>query len=95
MTKETETKIVEVCTNLANMLIDKNRKYGDSALDPIRVFSKASPAESLFTRIDDKVSRIKNSDKLDQDDLFDLLGYGVLIAIANNWTEYEIGTEKL
>ena len=95
MSKETEEQIIKVCDNLADMLISKNRKYGDSALSPISVFSKTSPTGALLVRMDDKVSRIRNSEELDRDDLFDLLGYGVLIAISKGWTEYEVGTEKL
>jgi len=91
----TEKRIKIVCQNLADMLISKNRKYGDSALSPIKVFSKSDNTMSLLVRADDKLSRIRNSDKLDQDDVFDLMGYCVLIAIAHGWTEYEIGTEKL
>lgn len=95
MSEETERKIDTVCWNLAAILKDKNRKYGDSALNPIRVFSKSGNISSLLARADDKVSRIKNSKELDQDDVFDLMGYCVLIAIAHDWLEYESGTEKL
>lgn len=40
-----EDKIREVCKRLADMLCAKNCKYGNSALEPIRVASKASPIE--------------------------------------------------
>ena len=95
MSEETERKIDIVCQNLAAILKNKNRKYGDSALNPVKVFSKSDNTSSLHVRADDKVSRIKNSEELDQDDVFDLMGYCVLIAIANEWMEYEPGTEKL
>lgn len=39
-------------------LIAKNAAYGDSALDPLRLFSQADPVEQLKVRIDDKISRI-------------------------------------
>jgi hypothetical protein len=77
------------------MLVSKNRKYGDSAINPIRVFSSSENTTSLLIRADDKLSRIRNSDTLDRDDLTDLMGYCVLICIANEWTDYELGTEKL
>lgn len=65
------------------MLIEKNRKYGDSALNPVRIFSKASNIEQLHTRIDDKLSRIKNAqDDEDEDVIADLIGYLVLLTIA-------------
>ena len=65
------------------LLIEKNRKYGDSALNPVRIFSKASNIEQLHTRIDDKLSRIKNAqDDEDEDVIADLIGYLVLLTIA-------------
>jgi hypothetical protein len=65
------------------VLIDKNRKYGDSAGSPIRVFSRASVAEQLLVRIDDKLSRIARGVGLlgkDEDVLIDLVGYFALLA---------------
>ena len=65
------------------MLIEKNRKYGDSALNPARIFSKASNIEQLKVRLDDKLSRIKNAqDDEDEDVIADLIGYLVLLTIA-------------
>ena len=64
------------------MLIDKNRKYGNSALEPIRVFSQADPAEQLRVRIDDKLSRIiRGHLKDDEDVIQDLLGYLILLRV--------------
>lgn len=67
-------------------LIIKNRKYGNSALEPKRVFSKASAKEQLLVRIDDKLSRIAN-ESLDEDEdedvVLDLIGYLVLYKIAS------------
>ena len=40
------------------VLVEKNAAYGDSAGNPIRVFSKADAAHGLLVRIDDKLSRI-------------------------------------
>lgn len=79
----TQDMIKEVCDSLCVMLIEKNRKYGDSALTPLRVFSEADPMEQLKVRIDDKLSRIRSaqSDE-DEDVLDDLLGYLVLLKIA-------------
>ena len=50
---ETELKISGICDDIKELLIHKNRKYGDSALNPCRVFSKASATEQLLVRIDD------------------------------------------
>ena len=65
------------------MLLEKNRKYGDSALNPVRVFSKASPLEQLKVRMDDKLSRLRNAqDDEDGDPITDLIGYLVLYKVA-------------
>lgn len=68
---------------IAELLISKNLSYGNSALDPIRIFSKASRDEQLNVRIDDKLSRIARGEEFrgDNDEL-DLAGYLVLKMIA-------------
>ena len=69
--------------DLEQMLISKNMKYGNSALEPTRIFSKASPVEQILVRLDDKLSRISNrQDNEDEDVVNDLLGYLVLLKIA-------------
>ena len=82
-------QISKVCDGIKAMLIEKNKNYGDSALSPIRVFSKAPAAASIMTRLDDKISRIKNSNELRKNDTIDLLGYLVLLCIANDWANFE------
>lgn len=74
-----------VLNNIKSMLIDKNRKYGNSALEPIRCFSKSDPVEQIKVRIDDKISRLKSGQSDDTEDVeLDLLGYLVLLRIARN-----------
>ncbi len=75
--------IVKECEHLKCMLLDKNRRYGDSAITPARIFSKASPVEQILVRIDDKISRIKTSaEGEDEDVIMDLMGYLILLRIA-------------
>lgn len=72
-----------ITTQIAELLIEKNAAYGDSALNPIRVFSKADRIEQLNVRIDDKISRIqRGSEYGDEDTEMDLIGYLVLRKIA-------------
>lgn len=79
----TEKLIKEKCAELAEMLIEKNHKYGNSALEPIRIFSHASATEQLLVRLDDKLSRIRNrANDEDEDVLMDTAGYLVLLMIA-------------
>lgn len=65
-----------------NMLIAKNEAYGNSALEPVRVFSTSDPVEQLRVRIDDKLSRLKSSTADNEDTVLDLMGYLVLLRIA-------------
>ena len=86
----TQSEIVKVCDSIKEKLLEKNRKYGDSAIHPKRIFSSASPIEQINVRIDDKLSRIQSAQDDDTEDAeFDLIGYLVLKAAAK-----EIHKEK-
>jgi hypothetical protein len=78
--------VCEVMQEIKELLLEKNEKYGNSALEPLGVFSKLSPEEGLLIRIDDKLKRIKNGslDKDDEDVINDLIGYLVLLKIYQN-----------
>lgn len=82
---QTQSNIIQECNELMSMLLEKNRKYGNSALNPVRVFSKASKVEQILVRLDDKLSRLKNV-QIDEDEdvVKDLLGYLILLKIAIN-----------
>lgn len=71
-----------VCQQLATLLISKNTAYGNSALEPVRIFSKASPEEQLLVRIDDKLSRLARGRAAGEDVVWDLLGYLVLYRVS-------------
>ncbi len=82
---EIELKISGVCDDIKELLIHKNRKYGNSALQPNRIFSKCSATEQLLVRIDDKLNRIMKGAGLlatDEDVVNDLIGYLVLLKIS-------------
>jgi hypothetical protein len=82
---KSQLKIAEVCDDVKTLLLEKNAKYGDSALNPARIFSKASTVEQLLVRIDDKLNRIQKGAGLlanDEDVVQDLIGYLVLLKIA-------------
>jgi hypothetical protein len=76
-------KIWSTCHEIAHMLIEKNISYGNSALEPARIFSTADSTEQLKVRIDDKLNRVKNNQGFAGDnDIDDLIGYLVLYKIA-------------
>lgn len=62
----------------------KNERYGNSALEPLNVFSSANAVAGIKVRIDDKLKRIKNAGLVDatEDTLQDLAGYLILLMIA-------------
>jgi hypothetical protein len=77
-------KILDQCLEVAEMLIKKNISYGDSALNPMRLFAKSDSVEQLKVRIDDKLNRISNAQGFAGDnDIDDLIGYLILLKIAN------------
>lgn len=85
---KTESAIIDECNKLVKLLIDKNRAYGNSALDPVRTFSKADNIEQLKVRIDDKLSRfMRGKEYMGDNDIDDLMGYLILlkIAVKGNW----------
>lgn len=81
----TQLEIAHYCDKIKQLLLSKNAKYGDSALNPCRVFSKANAVEQILVRIDDKLNRIQKGAGLlasDEDVIQDLIGYLVLLQIA-------------
>jgi hypothetical protein len=83
MSSETQFKISQVCDDVKQMLVAKNKSYGDSALNPVRIFSTSDSVEQLHVRIDDKLSRItRGGSYIGDNDLDDLIGYLILLKIA-------------
>ena len=80
--------IAQVCDEIKELLLAKNRAYGNSALEPKRIFSKADPLEQIRVRIDDKLSRISTGSTgeghkhTQEDTKMDLIGYLILEQVA-------------
>ena len=76
-------KIIRSCLEIMEMLVIKNKSYGDSALSPVRIFAKSDNIEQIKIRIDDKINRVKNNQGFAGDnDIDDLIGYLILLKIA-------------
>lgn len=73
-----------ILDSVKSMLREKNIAYGDSALNPIRLFSRADAIAALCVRIDDKLSRIRKTGIGEdaEDTIQDLIGYLVLLQVA-------------
>ncbi|MDO7847670.1 hypothetical protein Q5H92_14975 [Hymenobacter sp. M29] len=80
--------ILKVILGVKELLKDKNRKYGNSGLEPLGIFSKTSIEDKLLARMDDKVARIKNSPEVRKNDLVDLIGYGILLCAHKRWNDF-------
>ena len=86
--KNFEEDLDSVLDNIKILLLEKNASYGNSALEPINAFSKASSAESIRIRIDDKINRMIRGNMTienEKDTIIDLMGYLVLLSIAEDW----------
>jgi hypothetical protein len=82
----TKDRITSKCNELKELLHKKNEAYGDAALEPLNIFSKANAEYGLRQRIDDKLKRIQNVGLNDstEDTLIDLAGYLVLLMISRD-----------
>lgn len=77
--------VSDILSEIKNLLISKNQKYGNAALEPIRIFAQADSVEQIKVRMDDKLNRIKQGHVNDDEDvLMDLLGYLILLDISTN-----------
>ena len=87
----TQHKIIDICVEMAHLLLYKNNKYGNSALEPKKIFFKGDNVTSILIRLDDKLSRIiNNNSELRINDIADIIGYLVLLLIAKGVTISEL-----
>ncbi len=95
-----QVNIKKVGESLIKFLIAKNKNYGNSALEPMEVFSKhivtSSPLSDkgrafnqMLTRLDDKLSRVDNAPCLRKNDVADILGYLILICVNCGWDSFD------
>lgn len=91
---ESQKKIIEVCDSMKDLLLYKNEKYGDSALNPNNIFYKGDSTNSIKIRLDDKISRIKNCDETRVNDVADVTGYCILLLASMGVTAEDIAKFK-
>ena len=89
--KPSTTELIDTeCENIKNMLIRKNKAYGNSFMYPINIFSQAPAIEQIRVRIDDKLNRLKygiNHEDVPEDTILDLIGYLILMRILKEVKE--------
>ena len=75
--------IMEECVDIGNMLKTKNEAYGNSVFEPIGIFAKTDWENQIYTRIDDKLSRVSRGSEYPGDDtILDLIGYLILLRVG-------------
>ena len=81
---QNQKMISEVFNEMKELVLSKNRQYGDSVLEPKRYFSSAPTDEQIKVRIDDKINRLVLGDdslESDNDIVKDLIGYLTLLLV--------------
>lgn len=81
---DTQNKINEIMEAMQDLLLSKNRLYGNSALNPKQIFYKGDAVNSILIRLDDKLGRIMaNTDEKPRiNDVADIIGYCILLLIS-------------
>jgi hypothetical protein len=86
---ETQKNIQKVTKSMCHLLIEKNRRYGDAALNPRNIFSRLPAGEAIKIRLDDKLGRIvANEGNPRKNDFSDLIGYLILYCVSQGWTDF-------
>lgn len=88
MSKNVQWKIEQITKSLNELLQEKNKRYGNSALEPLEGV-KYTAEDGIKIRLADKVKRIINSDDLRKNDLADILGYLVLLCVDKDYISFK------
>jgi len=88
-----EHTIEGVIKGIETFLLEKNKRYGNSALEPLSIFSSFVDSEdqaldNMLVRLDDKLKRIKNADELSKNDVADIIGYLILLCVNREWSDF-------
>ena len=82
-------EIENVTKEINKLLQEKNKRYGNSALNPLGIFNKNDATSGIQIRLDDKLMRIKNnSGDLRKNDIADIMGYLVLLCVSKGWLDF-------
>ena len=92
----TQQKIHEIMGAMKDLLLYKNQKYGDSAINPKKVFYKGDSTNSILIRLDDKLGRVMSNteEKPRVNDVCDIIGYCTLLLISMGVTSGDIAKFK-
>lgn len=92
----TQQKIHEILGAMKDLLLYKNQKYGDSAINPKKIFYKGDSTNSILIRLDDKIGRVmaNTEEKPRVNDVCDIIGYCTLLLISMGVTAKDIAKFK-
>ena len=76
-----QEEIRKKCDKIRDLLIEKNKSYGNSVFDKGVLFN-VDPMYAIQARINDKLNRIKSKETyMSENDLMDLTGYLILLQV--------------
>ena len=89
---DTQQKLIDVLDGMKNLLLYKNQKYGDSAINPKKIFYKGDSTNSILIRLDDKIGRVMSNpdDKPRVNDVADIIGYCTLLLVSMGVTAEDL-----
>jgi hypothetical protein len=77
----------EITEGICELLEEKDKRYGSALDNPLEIFAGKS---KFGVRIDEKLSRIKNSETLRLNDVCDTMGYLTHLIREQGWTKQDI-----
>ena len=88
----TQQKIKDVLSGMTDLLLYKNRKYGDSAINPKKIFYKGDSTNSILIRLDDKIGRVMSNteEKPRVNDVADIIRYCTLLLVSMGITSEDL-----
>lgn len=88
----TQQKIKDILSGMTDLLLYKNKKYGDSAINPKKIFYKGDSTNSILIRLDDKIGRVMSNteEKPRVNDVADIIGYCTLLFVSMGITSEDL-----
>ena len=88
----TQQKIKGILSGMTDLLLYKNKKYGDSAINPKKIFYKGDSTNSILIRLDDKIGRVMSNteEKPCVNDVADIIGYCTLLLVSMGATSEDL-----
>lgn len=81
-------KIKKITESLNELLQKKNKRYGNSALEPLEGV-KYNAEDGIKIRLVDKLKRVINSKEVRKNDLADTLGYLTLLCVDKDFISFK------